>query len=357
MCSSDLYKYFEIRCPVEGIHEFEMKKNKNVCIKCKIDQGIINSKDKTYYDKYKKVYENIKNKEKDLINKQLQQTIKKQKIHLEKFPKWVPTTKYIDQLSKLLDIKSFLIKNIGLYEKNDYENVKNSKIILAEIKTNKYELWEDESEKNIKLKEDNLLLKQINHLMDYYLFITRHYYKLKHMEYTIKPPKFMKEYLKKITTKNIYNKLPIINKDFFSKYDYYLTTQSKEDVANFLLNYICMTLLEIQKHLSNYKGNDFITLLMKEILKFEKKLTLFEVKKYNNKMISDFDQINQEQDSTNVEDFDIHVDESKESPIIDEVDEVQEFDEEPDDPFSLNDMDIETDPDAEENINANVADF
>lgn len=335
------YKYYEYTCPVGELHEYV----NDQCKKCSVTRDIFNSLDRDYYNKYKDVYRKTRQVERDLLNAQLNKSksVKKTTMPAVSFPAWEPDVTSINKVIKLLKMPENEVYNIGLYEKNDYDNVKNGIINLRDI-------------------NDDDSVKRNNGIYNHYLYIIRSYYLLKNSEVLSVLPFYMKEFLDKYSNKDLYTKLPNINQDFIDKYKYYKRKILPSEMSNFLLTSIAKTLLNIHEIFEGNKqsdmGYDFIKMLLTNILHSEKKLTNFRVTKikkiYN--IENDSDPIADNEDSKEGEYDDIDVIENEIAGELEyDVDTVQDI--EPDDPFSINDMDVEVDDeDNNDNLYHDVAD-
>lgn len=345
------YKFYSERCPKGEIHKFD---NNGKCKLCTITQKIIDNKDTSYFSKYKNVYETYQRNIRKIIEKQMNfNKVKTPVIQIDlKLPKWEITNTKVIELSKLLNISVNLIYNIGFYEKNEYTDIKSGKVNLNMPDISEFE-W----------------IKKNNHMYDYYLYIVRNYYTLKNSEFMASFPEHIKEFLKKYNPIDLFKKIPMISESFLSHYKYYKNTSTPKVFANFLITSISSILLEIIKIFDKLKlnqmGMDFVKLLLNNILDFEKKLTLFTVRKFKARANTisfmdtgevgdviddaeknnDYDEVGEENDT-----------EVMESMEFNELEDELEGDEENANPFSLDDMDIEREENDEDDIYVNVDD-
>jgi len=326
------YNLFQLKCPVDNtIHNFVNSK----CKKCEITNDIIKTKDKKYFTKYLSKYDKVKKDKKIYIEKTLEQ-IKQRAISNKKTEyviklkdkiKWNINNKKILELSKLINVGFNELINIGLYEKNEF----------CDIKTKK---------KNFHLDEHSnmMLIKRRNNIFNYYLYIIRNYYILKNSEFLLETPVYLKQFLKSYSNKGFYKKLPNINKDFIKKYDLYKKNLNLQEVNNFLLHSISDTLLNIYKILEKINkkmATEYIKIIITKILEFEKQLTYFEVKKYK---------MNEEQniDDSKMEDFDSQNIMDIDEKISEDLDDINTIEDVEGDIFSMENVDVEMD--AEDNI-------
>jgi len=335
------YNYYEIICPLGELHEFLEEK----CSKCGMTHSIFESRDKSYYDKYKINYDTIRKKEREIINAELikqkntRKDLVKKSSPNEKIEKWVINNTKTIELIKLLGLSENIILNLGLYEKNPYDDIKNGLLNLKDI-TNEE------------------IIKRNNNLYDYYLFIIRKYYLLKNSETSTIIHPYLKDLLLKFGNKNLYTKLPVINRNFIMIYKAYKKTLKSNELSNFLMFSISDTLLNIYNSFKNIQleemGKAFISTLFTSILDFEKKLTTFRPLRIKLKnAIEDTNPILQDEEQK-TDDYDEAPDQTI-SQDLEYTDEIK--DEEIEDPFALNDIDIEIeDPDDMDGIIKDVSD-
>jgi hypothetical protein len=172
------------------------------------------------------------------------------------------------------------------------------------------------------------------------------------------PPEYLRTFLKKYPNKGLAEILPHINEDVLDKYKFYKSSLKPKELSNFLLSLISETLLTIygifeKKNLKNM-GAEYIGILARNILGFEKKLTNYIVIYYRKSTsIEDVDNTemkDKENEEQKHDDFDEFVDTPREI----EVDDEEEVEIEDVDPFSLNDVDVEDEED--EDLFVDVAD-
>jgi hypothetical protein len=312
------YKYYQETCPIGELHSF----NKDKCSKCGITNETIEKKDTKFYNKFKDKFEKSRKR------KRIEERPIKKITKLIEFPKWELTTDSINKFSKKFNIPILDIYNIGLYEKQDYDEVKSKKLNLSEG------LTEDDH------------IKRNNILFDYYLYIIRNYYVLRSSEFSINLPIYLKELLKKFSNKDIIKKLSIINEDFIDKYRYYKKTLSPKNLSNFLLNSISQLFLDILDifNSANIKkmGDKFLELMYNNISAFDKNLSKFTIKRF---VRSSNIEVEENVASKETDELEAKADDYDDSFLEDEapkeIEEEGAIEEEPEDIFSLNDMDIE----------------
>lgn len=318
------YKYYQEVCPLGELHIFDKEK----CSKCGITNEIIEKKDTKFYNKYKDKFEKSRKR------KRVDERPVKKIIKLPEFPKWDLNTDNITKFSKKFGVSIIDIYNMGLYEKKDY----------VEIKTKKTNLSEG-------LNEDDHI-KRNNILFDYYLYTIRNYYILRSSEFSINLPIYLKDFLKKFSNKDIIKKLPVINQDFIDKYKYYKKTIPPKSLTNFLLNSICQLFLDIlqifvDKNLKQM-GDKFLDIIYSNISEFDRNTSKFTIKRFVRSSNIEVEENVATKEIDELEDKADDYDDSfleGEAPV--EIEEEEAVEEEPEDIFSLNDMDVE---DADEDV-------
>lgn len=322
------YNYFENICPKGELHNFIEEK----CTKCGITPKAITDLDATYYNKYKSIYEKLKTEEKQALDIALQP--KKPRIIKTEKTTWRISNEKSLEFSKKFKVNYNTILNIGLYEKQELKNINN----IIQIEKTKHDI-----------------IKRNNALYDYYLYIVRNYYLLKNSEFIYNIPNNLIEFLKKYSNIDINKKLKNINEDWINKYKALKKSLQPDELTNFLLESICDTLLEIYKNFKDTKmGADFVNMLFSYIIEAERKLTNFIVMNYRKSTIDELNETNDQdrEKEINTEDYDISPDIEREEQIDEEIIE----DEEPDDLFSLENIDIADEDMDEDNLFTDAAD-
>lgn len=332
------YDYYRNNCVFGDIHTFNERNNVNTCSKCGITDIMIDELDPTFYKRHLARYTKLKNIEKreseikkDLMN------INKPNIdnHIERphFKTWEMRTDNIKKLADLLDWNPNKIYNIGLYEKRTYSK--------------------DFDVTKLTPSQDDLY-KRNNTLYGYYLYIVRSYYKLRNFDMIPYPPPIIKEFVKKFNTV-ITKKLDLINLHSLPEIEFRMQTLKTSELTNFLLDMVSSTLLHIyrifEKNGIKKIGLEFIKTLLEDILKFEKNLGNFDMRKMLRKInknrpkdrpaVAADDIINTIEDDIVADDvmdeMDVlDLDESMGAEMGEEVDEMEDRD-----LFSLDDVDIE----------------
>lgn len=115
------YQYYEIRCPVDGLHDFQ----NDQCVKCGAKP---NEKSDSYYAKYVKIFNAVQVEQQKISIESLKSL--KEEVHyypIEQKPHEY-SLKNIAEWSKLLKQPYNVLVNLGLSEKVKYSDIQNSKI-------------------------------------------------------------------------------------------------------------------------------------------------------------------------------------------------------------------------------------
>lgn len=298
------YGFFEQRCPKGNLHEFM----KNKCEKCGITNDIIVNRDESYYNKYKDVYDKIKKTEKNLLNALFTETKKKKVTEVATFPKYLVDFSSLTELNKIIKINENDFYNLGMFEHNKYEVIKQGKL-------------------NIKDMSDADAIKRNNSLFSYYIDIIRAYYTLKNSEASSTFPKELKNFLNEHSNKGV-SKFENFDEANIEKCEYYKKNLSAKDFSMFLLQLLSSTLMMIYNQFIVIKkkemGAEFIKLLYTNLLEAEKKLTVFMVKK--TKLSFSIEDTEEEEDS-NSKDILANEAEIDDEPVADQ--------------FSIDNMDVD----------------
>jgi hypothetical protein len=302
------YDYFYVKCPIEGVHRFK----NGVCDKCGITSDMSRDKDDKYYKKYHKLYAEMKQKEKELKEKGLNM-VKKKTSAIRQVSSLNVDTNVVDRFIKNnVNLSYNEFYNIGSYEGRTMKEVKDSII--------KQDTTLDMARKN-------------NYILNYIIFVLRHYNILRNYNNIYKPPALIKDFVGKHKTFQ-YSKLPTVGINVVSEVLKTRKTSTEKDVTNYLLKLLVDVLLEIDNSIKDPKiSKDFVDLMVKSIIDSEKKLIHFEVKRYKSSPSSAVD-------------TEFTVDDNEEEGV--------ENSEQTEDIFSVDDIDMEYD---EDNINTNYADF
>jgi hypothetical protein len=326
------YMYFTNFCPEQIIHHFKSGK----CSKCGLTQQMIDAGDKAYFDKYSRKYAAIRAQEREFTVQQLKKLQEVPRPHkIKEYPAWKVNNTKLNDLIKVLGLSYNDVHLLGLYEQQELSKIESGKIII--------EVTAEEA------------AKRNNNLYDYYLYIIRNYYTLKNSEFSTNLPDYMVDFLDKYSNKDLSKKMLMINRDFIENYVFQKQHLTPEQMSNFLLVHIADTLFQIMKMFADAKlkemGEAFAKLMYKNILKFEKKLTLFTAR--YTKIINPLDDqaeidINN-MDEGKTDDYDDYVPDNGNLDINEIQEKIStELEEEVDDPFTLEEVDVELD--AEENI-------
>lgn len=329
------YKFYENICPVSELHHFD----NGACKKCGLTPTMMENLDKSYFSKYETKYDQTRDKERKLMTEQLERaSYHKPPTKPSNLPKYEPQFHKVNDLIKLLKLNENEFRNIGFYEKRDKQDVIRGNLNMTDFTRDQIE-------------------KRNNQLMDYYLYLIRNYSILRHSELISNYPDILKDFLKKHNNKDLYKDLKPLGKGIMEEYREYRRLLEPKELSNYLLELISDTALQIHKGFINIKkeamGLEFITLLINNIIKSEKKRTNFIVLKTKpNKSIENEEKIEGEdivRDDFDAADDTGELDEiAKEADFVDEdLEEVNENEdvEENEDAFSIGELDVEAEED------------
>jgi len=325
------FQYFENRCPKGELHNFIISEKEGYCDKCNMTKKIFNEQDKKFYDKYEKMYEKIISDKIEYDKNTIDEitTIKKINIDKKSFPAWKITNYFIMDVSKTFKIKYNIWINLGLSINNNYHLIETESINPSENQT-----------------PDIMSLRNIQ-LYSYYLNVVTTYNIIKHYE----SAKFIPYYLKIILDKNnvggLYKKLTNLE-DILSQYEYYKLNADPHVLSNFLLSSISSTIINVYNIMKKAGMDTAFALteyIIKILLESDKLLSNPDIAKFKSALYK----TNDIDTTINVDGVDADVEQS------DVESEKSDEDAEPDDVFSIADMDIEQD--ADENLISNAMDF
>ena len=329
---NNLYNYYEYKCPHGELHDYIITKTGSQCSKCGLTDILINSQ--TYYNKYKDMY----NKE-HIINLQNQQTFIDAITYEETkhnkgipYPNWIPTITKITEITKTFNIKYNIWINLGLSIDIQYKL----------IETDKYNPSTDISHKN-RILRNTQLYGYLAHVI-FLINMIKNYNELTNIPFELY------EILKTNNIDDLQNKIKTDYSDTIARYVYYTTILEPSYLSNFILTSISTIILDNYSKLVNAKvniANKLTMYIINSIINTERFLSKLDLRKITDlsKKNDDF-----EVNSINSENSgDENSDDNKSEKSILEL-----SDEDPDNVFSLNDMDIEMD--ADENINGNPID-
>jgi len=325
------FNYYENICPKGELHKFITVSKEDKCSKCGITKSLVDKKDKGYYNKYIKSYEKTQ-KEKSVLEKnniKFLTTITKEKADQKKFTLWKINNVSILELSRAFAIKYNIIINLGLSHGIDYKLIETEKL-----------------NPHIDASNDTLIIRNVK-LYGYYLQIIRNYNIIKQFEVMGDKYPLLKLIMAKNKVRNLMKILPDIE-SIAEKYYYYRDTEEPPLVSNFLLHSISSTIMniyEIFKKRNINVSKDLIMYIINDILHEEKLLSEPNMNKLKIKSKLDIEadiygtyDVGDNDDEYGNEDDD--VDQGK---ALDEL-----GDSDPEDEFSVGDMDIEVDN--EENL-------
>jgi hypothetical protein len=331
------YDYYRNNCVFGDVHTFKEMGGGNICSKCGITDTMLETFDPVFYKKYLPRYTKIKKMERHDSEIPLDFIMSKGKpkttVVDPKLRGWKSTEHNIRTLATLLEWKVNVINNIGLYEKREY---------TKDFDTIKIPPIEDE------------ILRRNNTLYGYYLYIIRSYYILRNFDSISYPPQAIKNFVHRFPGANIEKKLDIINTNLLSEIEFRMQTLETLELSNYLLDTISQTLLKIHKIFDRlgFKkfGLEFIKLLLGEIIRYEKKLSKFDMRKMlrrinksrsKDKPTISTDDIDKEIDNDILDDTIDDMDDQPEPENLPDLEEDDILEQDEGDIFSLGDIDVE----------------
>ena len=342
---SVFFNYFENRCPKGELHNFIIavqKGKESICTKCGITKSIVESCDKKYYDKYKKVYDNImvekiSIKKTDILNIS---KITKDIVVKKTYPEWKINTAPILELSRTFKIKYNIWVNLGLTINQKFSLIESEKI-----------------NPSTSAKPETLILRNTQ-LHSYYLHIVTLFYIIKNHDIVKNIPYDLKQLMAKNKVRDLHKKLINIDQSILEKYDYYKDHFSPLIVSNFMMHSISSTIINIYKSMQQAGMNiayDLIKYMISSIIQSEKMLSEPDLTKFSTSVIA-YNDIDLSADITVMSDIegddvqDGYVSAAESEKSLGELSDAN-----PDDEFATGDLDIETD--ADENLVNNAMDF
>ena len=278
----NFFTYFQNRCPVSGLHEFNDNK---ICIKCKLmaqENWIATSDGTKYYDKYLPILE----KQIRETNAIIKESFKEVDIYEQDKDKYNPFKNVkapnfqlneakLLEVSRKIKIPYNILVNIGLTEGIKFDKIRlgelnPSKNIIEQDKTR-----QDKTKQDREHEEDNTVARILK-LDSYYNNIIFQYYLLKNYETTYDLTLGLNELIdKQKTTKGLQKAMVDIYDPLYHTqliyYMYFVNDPVK--ISNFILNKISETLLTILDGLTKNKfpifGMDLIKFFMDNIIKQE----------------------------------------------------------------------------------------
>ena len=339
------FKYFENRCPKGELHDFEItvqKGKESCCAKCGITKSTVNDQDSKYYDKYIKIYEKISLEKIALEKKEVSKIINSTKdvIEKKKFEPWKINNVPILELSRTFKIKYNVWINLGLTINQKYHLIESEKINPSESAS-----------------PNALILRNIQ-LHSYYLRVVTLFYIVKNHETVKNMPYDLKQIMLKNSVRDLYKKLIDLDNSILSQYDYYKNTETPSNVSNFLLYSISSTILNIynsMKKAGMETSHDIIKLIINTIIESEKLLSEPDLVKFTSAIIAS-NNIDVSLDGVVMADVDgDDIQDGYGSAAESEKSLIELGDDEPDDQFSIGDLDIEID--ADENLISNPSGY
>ena len=338
--SEAFFKYFEQFCPKGELHEYVDKK----CKKCGITDDIINSRDDSFYAKYSDVYMKVRQKEIELINREVMKQIEaesgekssydKQKgksKSTQTIPELKYSTEHITELGKRVPIKNLvnLFLSIGMYEGLSYKALESNKV-------QPYLNADPDAYKAQALAAHN-----------YILYMYRQYYTAKSSEYLIKLPPDLKSIMSKASqnNKDFGKKLTDLDMQYIEMYDYYLSQKPDPKLlANFCVASLAKLFIDADTIFKKAKldtfGRTWLQFYLAKVIAYERYLCTVSLK--NLKPLARYQDDDAAEDSR-YEDSDMiqsgaKSDESADESIIEQYEETGNE-------FANDDVDIEREDD------------
>ena len=329
------FTYFSDRCPKGELHDFVISTTKNkdsCCIKCGITLAIIKSYDKKYYEKYIKIYEKIISEKISLekleitnINKIVKSTIVK-----NKFPAWDINNSPMLELSRKFNIKYNVWINLGLMINKKFNLIESEKI-----------------NPSISSSHESIILRNIQ-LYSYYLHIVTLFYMIKNYDRVDNIEYDLKQLMLQNKVRDLNKKLINIDQTILDKYEYYKENTTPIILSNFMLYTISTTIINIHKSMKNAEmqnADNIIKYMINSIMESEKMLSDPDLTKFSKYVVaSDNIEIDVYLLATSDVDGD-DVQDGYESEVESEKGLEELSDENPDDDFSVGDLDMELDED------------
>jgi hypothetical protein len=342
------YEYFEVRCPKGEFHDFakDKKTGKLMCKKCGLVPSFKQDLNISYYNKFVKVLEKIQKEKDKRIRESLELRRKVYRRKFLKFPEWETDNSPMLEWARLSNQNYNTIINIGLSEGVEYEDILTEKI-----------------NPQLSTTEDMDNKRSMN-IYNYIMMLFRYYYLLKNWTETVDIPPELRaafEKQRKIDISDLNKYLPDIVDEFYEKYDYYVRTLNPKLLSNFLLNFLSSSIIIIHKTLEKSKkfkelGDKLLQVLTNKIIEIERITAKIDPRKI---IVPEYDpeKIEEKVRYISGDDYEGRITEPEVEPeTVEDIVEKVEMD----DPFTLEDMDVEQDSDEfgeEENLVNNAIDF
>jgi hypothetical protein len=348
---SVFYKYFENICPKGELHEFINQNNNekslnsnnqiNQCVKCGLTKKMFDINDPKYYAKYCKFYQNMQKEKLNLEKIEISNIMKKynELIKTPTFPDWKINNSTMLELSHVFHIKYNAWINLGLSTGLFYKLIENEKLNPSI---------------NLNLNSNTSTLRNIQ-LYSYFLYIVRQISVIKYYTNMEHLPYELKELLNKNKVTNLDKKIQINVKDVYIKYKYYSKALKPHIVSNFLLYSISKLIMDFHNNMKKIgmnTGYGLVKYILNKIIYMEKMASKPDLNKFKSSTI-----LSTKSDNTSI-DLPIDGDQVQTEYTDEPNDDKSLFDasdDEPDDNFSMNSMDIENDE--EENLMGNPMGF
>lgn len=287
------FKFFEYRCPISSSHEYNKKSDIDV-VPCKKCGKIPGAMDDTYYKKYGSKLARVV-----AINK-IPYTPINETYKTPIATKWMASTTKIIQLANQSQINYNVWINLGLSEGYLFEQIKNGKINPS------------------KLVDEKISRGRVTKLKNYINYIRVQYNLVKNNANAFYLPIGLKQLVEEHGVPDLKKNMPNLFADYDANISYYELHDNPENVCNFILNAIANALIQMRTLSVKKTTSKLFEYLCENLVKFETQTSVVQAKKI---IVAE-----------------INIDEVETTNVADILD----LDEEHVDPFSFDDIDIET---------------
>lgn len=226
------YNLYTFKCPVKNIHIFENDK----CTQCGVTKTMIFKKDKEYYSKYRKVFQEEVEAQAGKRNKGkvLKPAVVKETAETKPLAPWSIDHAPISMLAKITKIPINVINNIGLIEGADYEKIQSGELNPSGNTGDDGDI-------------DAFNTNRVVHLETYMNAFLIEYEMLKNGR-IIQPQ--LETFVKKWDNVD-FTKSPDVAKDYHALHRRYIKSGlSKDKMANFVLHSLAKALVQIYRQFS-----------------------------------------------------------------------------------------------------------
>jgi hypothetical protein len=317
------FAYYENVCPKGELHDFliTISKKENCCKKCNLTKQKYDDLSITYYNKFKAGYDKVL-KEKFVLEKSAIDELRDIRRVAQPKPKFgvlkINNAPMLE-LSKTFVVPYNIWINMGLGPGMDYTLIEREKANPSASVT----------PERAKLRNATLF--------GYYMLLVKEYATVRYHANIDNIPYDLKQILSKNKVADLPTKIPQLENIVIQQYHYYNENSHPLAVSNYMLGALSIAILTIFKNMKKAGmtvANDITMYLIKTLLHVEKITSKPDMNKFKSSMVSDID-------------YDADFGEGLFNDVGDSDD---DDDADPDDPFSLNDLDIEQDLDSIGNV-------